>query len=108
MVAMPLRVTFPVIWHLVLIPFPDRLATCGFPAALSVMVTAPTLPPVAVGVNVTFSEQVASEASVPPQFVTGTVTTAKSPEATTDEIVSVPEPVLVRMMLRVVEVVESV
>ncbi len=89
-------------------PVPLSEATCGDPEALSVTVTAPVRPPVAVGVKVTFSEQVASEAREPPQFVTGTVTTAKSPLATTDVIVSVPEPVFVRMMLRVVEVVESV
>jgi len=75
---------------------------------LSVTVIAPVLPPVAVGVKVTFSEQVASDASVPPQLVAGTVTTAKSPEATTEVMVSAPEPVLVRMMLLAVDVVDSV
>jgi len=75
---------------------------------LSVTVTAPVLPPVAVGVKVTLSEQVASDASVPPQLVAGTVTTAKSPEATTEVTVSAPDPVLVRMIDRTVEVVDSV
>jgi len=63
---------------------------------------------VAVGVKVIFKEQVANGATVPPQFVTGTVTTAKSPEATTELTVSVPVPVLVRMIDRTVEVVERV
>jgi hypothetical protein len=75
---------------------------------LSVTVTAPVLPPVAIGVNVTFNEQVANDASVVPQLVTGTVTTAKSPEATTEDIVSAPLPVLVRMMDLTVEVVDNV
>ena len=70
--------------------------------------TAPVRPPVAVGVKVTFSEQVARGAREPPQLVTGTVVTAKSPEATTEVTVSVPDPVLVRMIDRAVEVVDSV
>lgn len=94
--------------HFVVIPVPDKEATCGDPEALSVIVTAPVLPPVAVGVKVTFSEHVASEANVPPQFVAGTVTTAKSPLATTELIVNVPVPVLVRIMLRTELVVERV
>jgi hypothetical protein len=75
---------------------------------LSVIVSEPERPPVAVGVNVTFTEQVASGASDPPQFVTGTVVAAKSPLATMDKMVKVPEPVLVTMMLRAVEVVDKV
>jgi hypothetical protein len=73
-----------------------------------VTVIVPERPPVAVGVKVTLSEQVPSEATDPPQLVTGTVTTAKSPEATTEVTVSVPEPVLVRMIDRTVLVVDNV
>jgi hypothetical protein len=94
--------------HFVVIPVPVRAATCGEPAALSVMVRVPERPPVALGVNVTFTEQVASGASDPPQFVTGTVVAAKSPLAATEEIVNVPEPVLVTIMLRAVDVVDKV
>jgi len=72
------------------------------------MTTAPERPPDTVGVKVTLMEQVARGANVVPQFVTGTVVTAKSPDATTLATLSVPVPVLVRTMLRAVLVVETV
>jgi len=91
-------------------PVPLSVATCGEPAALSVMLMEPVLPPVAVGVKVMLMEQVAKDAIEPPQIPPdGTVdATAKSPEGVMEEIVKVPEPVLVRMMLLAAEVVESV
>ena len=89
---------------------PVRLATWGLPAALSTILIEPALPPVAVGVNVMLMEQVASGAIEPPQIPPdGTVdATAKSPEGVMEVMFKVPEPELVRMMLRAVEVVERV
>src|SRR5271169_4101626 len=48
------------------VPTPVRLIECGLPAALSVIVIAPVLVPVAVGVNVTLIEQFAFANKVAP------------------------------------------
>jgi hypothetical protein len=39
------------------VPVPDNAIVCGLPAALSVIVTAPVLVPVTVGLNVTLMAQ---------------------------------------------------
>src|ERR1700731_221241 len=48
-------------------PVPDRVTNCGLPVALSLKVTLPFILPMEVGVNVTFSVQVALAARVVPQ-----------------------------------------
>jgi hypothetical protein len=52
-------------------PVPVRLMMCGLPAALSVMVIAPVLVPVAVGVKVTLMVQVPVATTDVPQVVVG-------------------------------------
>jgi hypothetical protein len=48
-------------------PVPERLTVCGLPVALSVIVSAPTIVPVAVGVKVTLIVQLAPAANPVPQ-----------------------------------------
>ena len=50
-------------------PVPARLTTCGLCGALSVNDTVPVRTPTAVGVNVTFTVQLAPAASVAPQLL---------------------------------------
>src|SRR5580700_2474573 len=76
------------------VPVPDRVSICGLPLALSVIVIAPFLAPVAVGVNVTLIVQAAFCAS---EF--GHVVAAKSPLATTLVMPREALPVLVRVTL---------
>jgi hypothetical protein len=68
---------------------------CGDPVALSTMVTVPLRAPVAVGVKVTLSVQDDETPRDPPQFVAGTVVTAKSPLMVTLVMVNVAVPILV-------------
>ena len=51
------------------VPVPARVATCGEPGAESITVKVAGREPVATGVNVTETLQVANEAKLPPQVV---------------------------------------
>ena len=51
------------------IPEPVSETVCGLPAALSLMVTAPVLVPVVVGLNVTLMVQLALAATLEPQVL---------------------------------------
>src|SRR5690348_10393450 len=51
-----------------LIPFPDSETVCGFPGAVSFIVSVPGTAPVAVGENVTFTVQLLFVASVAGQL----------------------------------------
>ena len=73
---------------------PDNAIMCGLPAALSVIVKAPVLVPVAVGAKVTGRVQLAPAATVVPHASAS----AKSPLVATPEIVSTAVPLLVRVM----------
>jgi hypothetical protein len=55
--------------EMVLPPFPLRLTVCGLLAALSVNVSVPVVAPVAVGVNVTPTEQLAPAATLVPHVL---------------------------------------
>src|SRR6266851_1832291 len=74
-------------------PVPVSETTCGLPAALSVMVTAPLRVPLSVGVNVTLTVQLAPMPTVVPQLLVCT----KSPEAAMLGTVSGASPVLESM-----------
>jgi len=50
-------------------PIPLRLAVCGLPVALSVTLNVPVLEPVAVGVKVTWIEQLVLAAKVAGQLL---------------------------------------
>lgn len=67
------------------LPVPLRLTFCGLPEALSVKVSAPEAVPVAVGVNVTPTLQLAPAARLVPQVLPAI---AKGPVIPTLEIVS--------------------
>jgi len=72
---------------------PERLISCGLLGLLSVRVTAPVLVPVAVGVNVTLTEQFAPGRTLPPQVLVW----AKSPLVATLDIVNGAPPVFVNV-----------
>lgn len=74
-------------------PCPLRLMLCGLPVALSVMVTAPTRLPVAVGVNVTLKSQKPPAPKPEPQLLV----TEKSPLAVILVRLSAAPPLLVSL-----------
>ena len=74
-------------------PVPVSPAACGLPLALSEMVSAPVLVPVAVGVKVTEMVQLAPALTEPPQVLVW----VKSPLAAMLEMVREVWPVLVRV-----------
>jgi len=53
----------------VLPPVPERVAVCGLPVALSVRVTEAAKDPLAAGMNVTLTVQLAPAATLPPQLL---------------------------------------
>jgi hypothetical protein len=74
-------------------PVPVRETTLGLPVALSVIVNEPEREPTAVGVNVTYSEQLLLAARFAPQVLV----CAKSPVITMELIVRLALPVLERV-----------
>ena len=85
-------------------PVPVREMMCGLPVALSVMVMAPVLVPVAVGVNVTLMVQLAPAATGVPQVVVW----AKSPLGTILVMFSNAVPVFVSVTVRAALVVFTI
>ena len=75
-------------------PVPLRMTECGLPAALSLMLTAPDLVPVALGVKVRFTVQLEPAATVPQLLFC-----AKSPLALTLLIVNDAFPAFVTLKL---------
>ena len=73
------------------------MTVCGVPAALSVIVTLPVRPPVAIGVKVTMITQVPAGETVPPLTQVVPEAKAKSPLIVTVERLSGAVPELVRV-----------
>ena len=73
------------------VPVPDNAIMCGLPAALSEIVKAPVLAPVAVGVNVTLMAQLAPAAT----GLTQLLVCEKSPLAARFETIKGPVPLFV-------------
>ena len=76
-------------------PVPVSATVCGLPTALSVMVTAPFLVPVAVGLKVTLRVQFALAATLEPQVLV----CEESPLAVMLVMLRVALPVLLRVTL---------
>ncbi len=87
-----------------LAPVPFRATVWGDPAALSVIVSVPARFPVAVGIKVTATVQVAPAATLVPQLLVW----AKSPEAAIEVMASAAVPVLLTVTACAVLVVPVV
>src|SRR6202167_1856932 len=90
------------LWLVSYLPVPVRATLCGLPGASSVNIRSPVRVPVRVGVNDTFTSQLAPAATVPPLthgvsfLVSFTATSAKSPEVAIVLMLSAPVALIVR------------
>jgi len=75
-------------------PTPDSETSCGLSVALSTMTSVPILLPTAVGVNVTVMVQLPPDAKLLPQLLLA----LKSLLALIEDMISVPLPLVVRVM----------
>ena len=83
----------------VVVPVPERLTVCGLPVALSVRVTAALRVPLAAGVKVTLTVQLAPAATLAPQLLVCAKSLALVPVSARLEMLKAELPVLFSVMV---------